>query len=112
MSAFNVLTVEIPCSNCEQKNHVRVQFKFGDTWQLEYKLGDIITWGGNDIGSSDLGKVKVYGIAESTTCVFCHKNDIPEEYDIFITDSLIKSISPVENLRDYLERNGEYVSLE
>lgn len=112
MSSFNILIVEIACPNCGKKSQARIQFKFGNTWQLEYKIGDTITWGGNDIGSPNLVKVKVYGIIESTVCPFCNKNNIPEEYDLFIEDNVIISVSPIENIQDYLHGNGEYVPLD
>ena len=60
MSAFNTLIAEISCPNCDLKHEARIQFKFGNTWQLKYKFGDTITWGGNDIGNPNLNKVKAY----------------------------------------------------
>src|SRR5690349_13085677 len=108
MGSFNVLITEITCPSCEKKSHAQIQFKFGNTWQLEYKIGDTITWEGNDIGSPNLGRVKVYGIIESTICAFCHKDTIPEEYDIFVTDNMIISVLPIENIQDYLQGNEVY----
>ncbi len=46
MSAFNILLVDIECIQCHQSNIQRLQFKFGDTWQYTYKLGDKVRWGG------------------------------------------------------------------
>jgi hypothetical protein len=48
MSSFNILITQVVCPNCGAKQQVRIQFKFGNTWQLQYKLGDKISWGGND----------------------------------------------------------------
>lgn len=112
MSSFNILIVEVPCPDCGEKHEARIQFKFGNTWQLQYHVGDTIKWGGNDIGSSDLKEVKVYGIIESTICPFCSNGNIAEEYDIFIKENVIVSFSPIESTSDYLNGNGEYVSLE
>jgi predicted RNA-binding Zn-ribbon protein involved in translation (DUF1610 family) len=112
MSSFNILITQIVCPNCGAKQQVRIQFKFGDTWQLQYKLGDKISWGGNDVGSPDLINVKAYGIAESLTCTSCKEDSIPEEYDIFISNSIITSVSPIQRISDYIEGNGEYVILD
>ncbi|MFX1705655.1 hypothetical protein PV783_16935 [Chitinophaga sp. CC14] len=111
MGLFNTLIVEILCPDCERKHAARIQFKFGDTWQFEYRMGDAIKWGGNDIGSADLKKVKVYGIIESMICPFCNKDNIAEEYDIFVRENVIIAVYPIENMKDYLDGNGEYVPL-
>jgi len=112
MSSFNILIAEIPCPDCNRPHEARIQFKFGNTWQLQYRIGDTIKWGGNDIGSPDLKKVKVYGIIESMTCPFCNRNNIAEEYDIFIKENVIINVSTIESIKDYLNGNGEYVALE
>ena len=111
MGSFNILITEIECSNCEVKSPVRIQFKFGNTWQLHYKIGDAITWGGNDIGNPNLTNVKAYGIAESTICPSCNEDRIPEEYDVFIKDNVITGVAPMKNIDDYLAGNAEYVVL-
>jgi len=74
MGLFNTLLVAISCPDCGGWHEARIQFKFGDTWQFEYSMGDTIKWGGNDIGSADFLRVKVYGIIESTICPFCNKD--------------------------------------
>ena len=56
MSAFNTVTVEQVCPRCQNRIQVRVQFKYGDTWQNEYRLGDRLRWGGNDIGNELVSK--------------------------------------------------------
>jgi len=85
MGSFNILVAEVKCPDCGKKHNGRIQFKFGNTWQLYYKVSDTITWGGNDLGSPDLKKVKLYGMIESTVCPFCDKDHIPENYDIFVS---------------------------
>ncbi|SEW45505.1 hypothetical protein [Chitinophaga arvensicola] len=109
MGLFNVLTAKISCPDCEEKHDGRIQFKFGDTWQFEYVMGDTITWGGNDIGSAGLKHVKAYGIIESIICPFCNKENIAEEYDIFIKENVIVAAVRIESMKDYLDGNGEYV---
>lgn len=100
MGAYNTLTTDICCQNCHRMYNAKVQFKFGDTWQFEYKVGDKIVRGGNDIGMKDLPKVKVYGVVEAAACPYCgYFNE--EEYDINIEKDVIKSVTPMSNLQDY-----------
>ncbi len=108
MSAFNILHLNVNCFNCGTKNNLRIQFKFGDTWQIEYHLGEKIKWGGNDIGIEHLKNVKVYGIAESVQCSTCGCNYANEEYDIIIASDIIVQVAPMENFSDYSIGNGHY----
>lgn len=113
MGFFNTLITETTCPNCGAKSEIRIQYKYGNTRQLHYSMGDGITWGGNDIGNPALTKVKTYGIAESITCTFCNEESIPEEYDVFIIDNTITKITPMESIDDYLASDEEtYVILE
>lgn len=107
MSAFNILSKEIVCPNCGMSNAVDIQFKFGDTWQLLYHVGDTISWGGNDNGNPSFKKVKVYGIIESNYCKYCGNSALPVEYDIFIDNNKIVDVLPIANEQDYLLYGGD-----
>ena len=111
MGFFNILTTEIVCPNCGAKSLVQIQFKYGQTRQLKYQLGDAILWGVNEIGSPVLTNVKAYGIAESTTCSVCNEDKIPEEYDVFIKNNVLTGIVPIKGELEYLSGEGEYVVL-
>lgn len=111
MGSFNTLITELTCPDCGQQSQARIQFKFGNNWQFEYRTGETITWGGNDMGDPNHKKVKLYGIIELTHCPYCNKNSIPEEYDIFVADNVIVGFSPIESIEDYLDGNGESVPL-
>lgn len=100
MGAYNTLITDIQCQDCHRFYKAKVQFKFGDTWQIEYKVGDKIAWGGNDIGKPGLPKVKAYGVVESTVCPYCDYSN-EEEYDINIEKDVIKNVTPLFNLQDY-----------
>jgi|SRR5665213_794747 len=89
MSAYN--TVELPneeqCPNCGAAVRRRVQFKYGDTWQHHYDVGDVIRWGGNDIGAP--GRlVRVLGYVES--CPTC-KADVDRNVEMTVRDGRIES---------------------
>jgi hypothetical protein len=70
VSAFNVVTTERPepCPRCGS-TELRLQFKFGDCWQTEYRFGDRVRWGGNDKGERGLPAVEVLAYPES--CRVC-----------------------------------------
>lgn len=108
MSAYNILKTEINCFNCQRKYPIAVQFKFGDTWQHTYKMGDLIKWGGNDIGKPNLQQVKVFGIAESSVCPNCgfiNKN----EFDIFVNNNVLIKLKELEDISIYYnEPNNNY----
>jgi len=46
MSAFNILIIHSHCPFCHNPIDLRLQFKYGDTWQHEYIVGDSLKWGG------------------------------------------------------------------
>lgn len=108
MSAFNILNSKIKCSECDCTYMGKVQFKFGDTWQLQYKIGDKIKWGGNDIGKPSISKVKVYGILEIDECPICGKENLNNEFDIDIENDIIIAISPMREIKDYFGDEGNY----
>ena len=110
MSSFNVLIANIKCPNCENTYEGRVQFKYGDTWQLEYRIGDKLKWGGNEIGKPSAKKVKVYGILESDTCPVCAGENKNNEFDILVEDGVIVGVSKLINY-DYQDE-GKYIVLE
>ena len=108
MSAFNTLLAEVECSICHQKYEARVQFKFGDTWQHEYHIGEKIKWGGNDIGNPNISKVKAYGVLEINQCPICGKVNGYNEFDIIIENDRIIKINPLSNIKDYSKEDGNY----
>jgi len=108
MSAFNILNSEIKCSECTSTYIGKVQFKFGDTWQLEYKIGDRIKWGGNDIGKPGILKIKVYGVLEIDECPVCGKENLNNEFDINIENDIIIGINPIDDINDYFIDEGNY----
>ncbi|QEH41133.1 hypothetical protein [Chitinophaga sp. XS-30] len=112
MGSFNILLAEIPCTSCGNKYEGKIQFKFGNTWQLRYRIGDVVKWGGNDIGVPGLLKVKVYGILESDICPVCNQINKGNEFDIFLEQDVIKSVSVLEDLPSYFANEGNYNVIE
>jgi hypothetical protein len=101
MGAFNELKVNTKCNKCQHIMTIDIQFKYGETWQYIYQLKDLIKWGGRiDVGRSTYTKVKVYGVIEPSICSICKEN-LPEEYDIYVIENLIEGISELQSLQDY-----------
>lgn len=88
MGAFNTVTLKrlIPCVRCGDTGYIDVQFKYGDTQQYHYVLGDCIVWGGNDVGEPEGGNVAVLGTPEY--CKVCGL-EISEEYVIDIVSGCL-----------------------
>lgn len=85
MSAYNTITVSRTCPNCAKLVDFEIQFRYGDTWQHTYRLGDTLRWGGNDVGTPDVERVRVEGIAEP--CPSCGVADL--EYWVLLERDVI-----------------------
>lgn len=69
MGAYNQVKASVLCPNCLNAVEVDVQFKYGNTNGICYKVGDEIVWGGNEIGVSQAGEVLIEG--EAVLCPLC-----------------------------------------
>jgi hypothetical protein len=69
VSAFNRVFVEQACPHCGAVIDRAYQFKYGDTWQYDYRLGDTLRWGGNDRGIRGLPSATTDGVPEQ--CISC-----------------------------------------
>lgn len=101
MTAFNTLQVRIACSRCGAPYRAEVQFRYGDTWQHVYAVGDRLSWGGNDVGVPGAGRVRVEGLAGP--CPACGTF---VEVDIFIEQDVIAGAAPTQD-RDEREDGFE-----
>ena len=88
MSAYNRLRAEARCPNCGVTSQQVIQFKFGDTWLCDYALGDLLRWGGNDIGRPEIAKVIVRGAGEE--CPVCHSRG--EEFAVIVERDVITAV--------------------
>jgi len=96
MSAFNLVSSKNICPVCGELGDFLVQFKFGNTWQLKYKVGDFIKWGGNDIGTPGIRRVRVEGIGGP--CPHCKTDNF--EFDIFVSEDRIECVKMVGLVRE------------
>lgn len=110
MGAFNRLSAQVCCKRCNQHYPAVIQFKFGDTWQYEYRICDTLKWDGNDIGEPNLTMVKVYGIAEKENCPFCNHSN--PEFDIIIKKDVITEVVAMKAFDGYEDTDdGFYIVL-
>lgn len=91
MSAFNILQSQGLCPHCGANGPFEIQFKYGDTWQHAYSLGESLRWGGNDVGEPGHERVRVEGIGGP--CVKCGEEFL--EFDIIVENDRITAVHPV-----------------
>jgi hypothetical protein len=108
MGAYNVLITDVQCSNCKNFYEGKIQFKYGDTWQLQYRIGDKIKWGGNDTGVPNVEKIKAYGILETDRCPICNQLNAQCEFDIYIEKDVIIQVGNMRDISDYFTNEGNY----
>ena len=107
MSAFNTLVAELPCPNCVRQVHMRVQFKYGDSWQVEYQLGDKIRWGGNDVGEPGHRRGVVDGAGEP--CPQCGSSG---DFEILLEADRIDRVAVASGRYDFVGQDEAFIVLE
>jgi len=107
MGAFNTLIINSKCNQCKIETEIRIQFKYGDTWDYKYHIGDKIVWGGNSIGKEDAKKVVLDGTSED--CIQC---GVSIDYLIFIENNTITSFEVNDGQFDFRPSDGYYLILE
>lgn len=93
MGAFNTVTAEAPCPVCGRQAAFEVQFKYGETWQHAYVLGDALKWGGTgaDRGTPGHRRVLVRGIG--SRCPHCGSEDKP--FTVTMESDRVASVDPL-----------------
>jgi hypothetical protein len=107
MGAFNTVIVDLnnPASGSPTK--LRIQFKFGETRQHIYHIGDTLKWGGNDIGPPDARYVVVDGAVEGDP-----PPGIGEDFEVYIKDGVIEKVQPSTGKFDFVNSEDTYIILE
>ena len=107
MGAFNTVKSEANCPFCGNRQPWTVQFKYGNCWQFEYRIGDKLRWGGNKRGSNVGGEVRTEGIAEEK-CKRCGTGSINGV--VYLNDNIITSVELLKEplrLQGYFEKINE-----
>jgi hypothetical protein len=110
MSAYStvVLPRQTNCPHCGSGIRPRIQFKYGDTQQHDYSVGDRIKWGGNDIGKP-ARLVTALGYPED--CPVCGK-ELGGVFDVIVRDGVITDVIPGQT-QPYIDAdNANYLVLE
>jgi hypothetical protein len=102
MSAFNTVRAECRCTACGKIGIFDVQFKYGHTWQIRYAVGDVLKWGGNDVGVEDAKKVRVEAIGGP--CSNCGADGL--EFDVFLASNQIEKVEIVGEERPSVTELG------
>ena len=108
MGSYNTLIVPVKCSECGNAYEGKVQFRYADSRQRFYRIGDKLAWGGNDVGKPGQKHVKAYGILENDRCDVCMMLNTSNEFDIYIFDDTIQGIDKLNNLDDYRKNEGNF----
>ena len=110
MGAFNTVRAAATCPRCQALIEIKVQFKYGDTWQHEYGLGDSLRWGGNDIGVPGKRSVVVDGVAEPP-CPKCGF-DGEWEFYVFVEGDRISRVLQADGTYDFVRAGRTYLVLQ
>jgi hypothetical protein len=107
MSAFNTVSADLVCPSCGASAAVTVQFKYGNTWQFHYSVGDILKWGGNDVGERGRRHVVVDGVVEGA-CPNCR---VSVEWDAYVhvKDDRIVRVAAADGEFDFVKAEANYI---
>ncbi|GGJ57748.1 HEAT repeat domain-containing protein [Deinococcus roseus] len=90
MGTFNTFILHQPCAHCQVEIDQHIQFKYADTWQHTYHLGDTLEWGGNQTGNPAQGLVVLDAATED--CPHCGHDE--EFYVVFVEDNRLVGAAP------------------
>lgn len=110
MGAYNTLIIDQVCTRCHNQVEVRIQFKYGDTWQYIYRLGDRLKWGGNAIGQPGAKQVVADGAVEVPWCPICQYT-FPD-YEVCIEDDKIVEARPASGKFDFVGLHKSFIVLQ
>ncbi|MCI0631310.1 MAG: hypothetical protein L0Y44_11735 [Phycisphaerales bacterium] len=99
MGAFNTVRLQWRDAKTGQYRDINVQFKYGDTWQHEYEVGDVLLWGGNDIGEPDSKHVVASGYLENPDAL----PGTPEEFEVHVVGGAIAKVIPDTGRFDFVK---------
>jgi len=102
MGMFNILTADVACPQCGKTAEVRMQFKFGEKWLHEYRVGDQIRWGHRqdpDEGRPGLSKVAVDAIVDSEPAC-CGT----EDFVVIVERDVITGVLPYTGQFDFSQQ--------
>lgn len=91
MGLYNTLYADVECPACGKQAHFEIQFKYGDCYFYHYTVGDVLQWGGIDVGEQGLANDKIDGI-NVRPCPHCGADEL--WFDIEFAADRIVGVSP------------------
>lgn len=110
MGAFNTVHIKWRDPQTSEIVEFKVQFKYGDTWQYDYQVGDLLKWGGNDIGNKDAKRVVVDGCLDTDIPITFPS--LPEDFEVYIVNGRIEKVIPATGRFDFVKSNDSFIILE
>lgn len=98
MGAFNTVRGITDCPSCGCSVEVAAQFKYGDTWQYEYRMGDRLQWDGNQIGRPGARRAIVDAEAEGCPC--CGYQD-GWSLHLIVEEDVLTALTPASEKYDF-----------
>ena len=108
MGAFNVVFVNWVDPGSGRTLELDVQFKYGATRQHEYRVGDVLRWGHNEIGRQDAKRVVVDGCVDAERLGV----PVPEDWEVHIRDGRIEKVVPAAGEFDFVNAEESFIVLE
>jgi hypothetical protein len=108
MSAYNTIIFPWKDPESNKSYDLLIQFKYGEVWQHEYKVGDLLKWGANDVGDHSAKKVVVEGVLEGEKLT----DKMPEDFEIYIVNNKIENVLPSTHNYDFSKTDNDYLILE
>lgn len=108
MGAFNIVRVRWHNPSTGSILELNVQFKYGDTWQHTYQVGDVIRWGGNDIGEPGARHVVVDGCLDASVKGVAS----PDSFEVHVSNGVIEKVIPATGRFDFTKTGKSFIVLE
>jgi hypothetical protein len=108
MGAFNRVHIPWRDPQTNEVLNLKIQFKYGDAWQYDYNVGDVLAWGGNDIGERSAKRVVVDGVLEDYEV---HPN-VPEDFEVHIVEGRIDKVIPATGSFNFVTAQETFIILE
>lgn len=108
MGAYNTLVgIKQTCSSCSSKERLTLQFKYGETWQHQYVVGDKLFGGSNNVGNPNFRLVVIDAVSEG-----CPKCGFVEVFIVVVEDNRIQSVELNYGKYDFLRHNESFIVIE
>lgn len=118
MGLFNTVHVAFRHPLTGETLDITVQFKYGETRQHDYNVGDLLKWGeignrrSNDIGERNAKRVVVDGCLDRFAPSFVPIPELPEDFEVHIVNGRIASVVPATGRYNFLSANETYIIIE